>query len=380
MSVDMRIPGDPTAVTGIADWLDHQLAGPLVDVDVESANVRSQSEHLWEGQAGAAFRDTLYEVTRRTRDLPGYLRDIAEVLRAYAGRLQRGQEDFESLLGQAPGVGLEVRGTLILPPTTWLVSCPIDTSPENERDEWERYEQALATYDTVSEHVGTWWSELELWIAENLAPLTTRLEEFSDLDALLQGLAVGNEDVLTTTLDFVQETREGALTDLRVVAEQAGTDAQTFTDQLRSGNPAVRSAAEAADPDGIRRQLSVLNDAISDAARFSKVIPVVGVVVDVVAAGTEIADGGSPTSVGLGVAGGAGGAALAGWALAGVAIPPLGAVLIVGGVAVVAGSAATWLWEAAVPLDARETIDDFLVGTEPVLVSGGGSWIMGGSR
>ena len=138
------------------------------------------------------------------------------------------------------------------------------------------------------------------------------------------------------------------------------TDADTFTDQLRSGNPATHAAAEAANPRAIREGMEELLDHVEQVSRIGKIIPIVGPAIEIVTIGAAIAEGESGSSQIAGALGGAAGGAAAGGAIA-AAGGPLG--WVIGGAVVATvtvGSAATWAWEAWVPVDARESIDEWL--------------------
>lgn len=92
--------------------------------------------------------------------LPRYLQDAAEVFRAYANRLKRGQDDFDDLLVQGAEAGLTVAGKRVLIPTTSVTYCPTDDAPDDDVAEYDRYPGKLDSYHRISEYVGTWW---ETW-------------------------------------------------------------------------------------------------------------------------------------------------------------------------------------------------------------------------
>jgi hypothetical protein len=96
---------------------------------------------------------------------------------------------------------------------------------------------------------------------------------------------------------------------------------------------------------------------IEGVSKAGRIIPVVGVVIDIVATGVEIANGESETSSIAGLIGGLGGGAVAGGIAVGVGFPPIGVAIVVTVAAVAAGEGATALWEAWIPLDQREAID-----------------------
>jgi hypothetical protein len=151
--------------------------------------------------------------------------------------------------------------------------------------------------------------------------------------------------------------------------EAQQTEADRVVKALRSGNPAVRAAADAANPHAMRQSLDDLTRSISAVARYGKVIPVAGGVIDVVTAGTAIADGASAASVGAGLLGNVAGGAMGGALAVSVAAPPLAVAGMTIAGAVLAGTGASWAWEAWVPLDVREAIDDALIGERPLILA-----------
>jgi hypothetical protein len=130
----------------------------------------------------------------------------------------------------------------------------------------------------------------------------------------------------------------------------------------------------------MRADLRVLNEAIDSAAHYGRIIPVAGIVVDVSLSAVELADGGSPSSVGVGLGGGAASGIIGGALASG---PPGVVALAVGGVAALGGVAATWGYEAWVPLDVREAIDAGIYEAPEIIFGDGmiseptGTWAVG---
>ncbi|ERK70748.1 hypothetical protein [Leifsonia aquatica] len=367
MTIDLTVPGDTAAIRSVADWLDPGLRGAAVAADLELAYVWGDSQTYWTGEAGSAFRDTAQAVRNSTGITHAYLSDAAEVFRAYAGRLERGQSELDSIGRQASTLGLKVHRRKVSRPASTLTYCPAP----GESDDRRAYDTFLALvdlYNDVATRVGTWWGETESWVAEHIVPLTVRIDDLNSVSTLLSKLTVHNEDVVQTALEYAKQRTDRDMSWFRQKATVMQADADAIAKGLRSGNPALRAAAEAASPRVVREGLEELTRSIAGVARFSKVIPVAGAMVDVVSAGVELADGGSVSSVGAGLLGGAGGAA-AGAALAGTwTLPPVGAAVSIGVGAAAAGAGAHSAWEAWVPLDVREAIDDFLRGSRPALV------------
>ena len=366
MSIEVRMPGSPASVRAVADWLD-PVKARMSDVDVELAYIWGDSNHYWTGESGQAWRDAVGSVRERAMGATGYIGDSVEVFRAYANRLERVQEDFATLRFQAGEVGLRVVGATVFPPTTSLNYCPAPGAPEDDIAEYEDYLDKVASYNDLGTQVGTMIGELDAWIGANIVPLVARVGELQSLAGTVEALIGndnGNEEVANGVLEGYETFSDDRLEEWRKTHVSLQEEADTFRDQLRSGNPAVRAAAEAADPQAMRQGVERLAEQIGRVSSFSRVIPVAGAVIDVVSIAAEVEDGGSLTSelaeLGGGIAGGAAVAAGAsgpiGWVAGGV---------VVGGY--VAGKVTRWLWEAAVPLDTRESIDDFFIGSPPRL-------------
>ena len=308
--------------------------------------------------------------------------ESGEVLRAYANRLQRGQEYFDELLLQAAARGLRVSGTLVAPPLTSLSECPHTDSPREDIEEYQEYVAKVTVYNELATLVGTWWGELEAWLFEHMVPLLNGIEGFENLPSVLRDLALGNEDVVDFALTHESVRTRNDLLVYRTTASRMQSAADRFSAGLKSGNPAVKAAAIKADPRSIRGGLRELTDDLAKVTKVSKVIPVAGGILTIVTAGVEIAEGGSPSSVGVGVlagvGGGAGGGSLVATlaAIAGAAAPP---VLVAVGVTVgsiAAGQLGRWMYEAWIPLDVRETVNDFFL-NPPSLVGPTGTWAVG---
>lgn len=361
MTIDLTIPGDTGAIRDVATWL-RDVGGAVEGNTSELFLNQSDSSAYWQGEAGDAYRNALLAIQNAAHPVPSYADDAAEVFDAYAARLERGRETFASYREQALNRGLIIVGLTIYPPRTALDYCPGDDSPAEDVAEWDRYTRDLADYDTVAQAVGEWWGELELWVAEHFAPLVERVAELSPIGAVFDALHENESTVIDAALSAAEERADRDLTDWRAAAEQAQSDFDLFVDDLNSGHPGVRAAAEAVDFGGLRQEIRALNEAVQGVSRYSRVLPVVGGIVDAASATIELIDGGSPVSVAIsvlgGAAGGAGGAAIfaggpAAWIVAGGVIG-----------AVVVGEGGRWLWEAAVPLEHREAIDAGLQGED----------------
>jgi hypothetical protein len=370
MSLDLKIPGDPAGILNLAEWLSPTLSRAVSDVDLELAYTWSDSQQYWTGESGDAFRDAAMQIRNRSSNAPSFMQDVAEVFRAYANRLIRGQEQFDEYLRLAGDAGLSIAGHVIMLPITSLQYCPADSAPQEDIDEYRKYEDKIASYNRISEYVGEWRGKLKEWLVQHMVPLTGRVAEFSDLEDLLGKLRDTNGFLMGAVLEFTNESAKKSIMEQRMAANTMQEAADQFDRQLRSGNPALRAAAEAADPNGIRVGLGRLNEDIVNVTSKAKLIPYANTVLTIVTSGVELANGGSPTSIAAGLGGTAVGVAVGGPLVAAVpviAATPAGVVIGVGAIAAAAGVGAKYLWEAAVPLDWRETLDDAILGPPQVL-------------
>jgi len=372
MAIEMRMPGSPRSVKAVADWLD-AVKDAVSNVDVDLAQAKGESDYYWRGRSGRAWGSAVSTVRERAEDLPGFLGDAVEVFRAYANRLKRVQEDFDTLLHQAGEVGLTVVGKTVFPPTTTLDYCPAPGAPEEDLEEYDDYLRKVASYRDLGEKVGTRIGELDAWIGEKIVPLIARIANLKPLGGTVKALSDnGNAVPAELTLEAYKTYLDGNLSRWREHHDALQDAADAFRSQLRSGNPALSAAADAADPRAMGRSIAELGERIGKVSKLAKGLPVAGHMLDIVSIADELAGGGSLSSalaelggsMGGGALGGGGAAALAG----AIGSNPIGWVVggtIVGGVTIGAGS--RYLWEAAVPLNTRESIDSYFTDGKPRL-------------
>lgn len=362
----LEIDGDPDSIRTMASWLGDKLSQSVQRAVHSISAAGSESSIIWEGESGIEFRLLCGKILDKEPDTEQFTNDVAEVFRAYAGRLERGREKFDRLLDYARQEKLEVIGREILSPITALLACPAENASQEDVDQWNLYARKTGVYREIAREVGKWFGEQSTWAAEHFLPLAARSSDQSEFAKFFDALAIKNADVLQGVGEFSKTRLVDALADMRVDAAVKQEIADQFRKQLNSGNPALRAAAQQADHAGMKAEISLLNDRIAVSSRFQKSIPIGGVLVDIVSAVAELRNGASHTSVGAGILGGSVGASVgvglvefAGstFVVGGpIATPVAVASASVGG-AILTGAAAVWLWEAAVPLDIRETID-----------------------
>lgn len=377
MSIDVRVPGDPGSVRTVAGWLS-DIRRSLQDADAELAYIWSDSNLYWTGEAGSAWRRATSDLRDRAQPIPAFISDAMEVFHAYANRLERLHADFATLLIQAGEVGLVVRGTIVLPPATDLAYCPGPGDPTDDQESYAGFVGLLASYDDLARQVGTALGELNVWVGEHIVGLLARTSELNRLAGIVADMTKnGNEQIASSVLEGYETFVGERLGEWRKAHDGLQDNAETFFDRLRSGNPAVRGAAEAADPHAMRAGVEDLAEQIGRVSKFAKVIPVAGGAVEVVSLAVDISEGGSLGSGIAGIAGGAAGGtagtavgASIGTALSAVGVaggPVAWAVGVGVGAAILGGWTGRWIWEASVPLDVQESIDDFFLGQPPRL-------------
>lgn len=370
MSIDVRVPGNPGSIRTVAEWLG-SIRASLQDADAELAYIWSDSNSYWTGESGSGWRAATSNLRDRAQPIPALISDAMEVFHAYANRLERLQADFATLLFQAGEVGLIVCGTVVLPPATDLAYCPGPSDPIDDQRRYATFVGLLESYDDLARQVGTALGELDVWVGEHIVGVLARVGELSRIAGIVADMTKnGNQLLADSVLQGYETFLEERIGEWREKQTLLQSSAEAFNDQLRSGNPALRAAAEAADPQGMRGQVTELAEHIGQVSKFGRVLPLAGGAIDIVSIGLDVSQGGSLSSgvaSALGGMGGAsGGAALfvaafggsnpVGWAIGGA---------VIGSVSV--GVGARWLWEASVGLDVRESIDDFFVGRPPRL-------------
>src|SRR5690554_4238233 len=116
MSLDLTIQGDVQGLKELSEWLSGTLAGAADESDVELSLLVSDATYWWTGESGYAFNATAQAARRATFSVPSFVKDFAEVLRAYAERLQRGQNFFDEVKEYARDGGLQVTASGIKAP------------------------------------------------------------------------------------------------------------------------------------------------------------------------------------------------------------------------------------------------------------------------
>lgn len=352
--IDTHVPGDADQIADAAEWLDPTLK----DRADGSSNATALLPHAvyahWYGASSEEYRTLLADLTDAADEIVPMARDSAEKLRSYAGQIRRMKSDFAQHRDDARAAGLTVSGTQIQPPVDNIGYCPGDES-DPQWDAYQDYLDLVDVYNEIATDVGSWWGELEAWVADNLVAFLGTMPTSTGASTLLDTLAGANQGLIELYLENRQRQIDADMADLRTQAGQLRTDAAEFARELKSGNPAVRAAAEAANPPDMRVRANVLDDVADALGRGARHLPFIGPVLDVVFFGADVAGGRSPSSAGVEVLAGIGGAALVGVAVAGAPVTLTVGAVVVGGALI--GMGAAWAYENWVPQDVRESID-----------------------
>lgn len=362
MTIDTTTHGDPAQVRAAAEWLDPGLKGAADGSSNTTTLIPVGVRSHWFGQSADEYVTILLRVTDAANEAATQAADAAEKLRSYAGQLERMRDDFAAHRERARNEGLPVNGMIIGRPVSLVPVCP--TSRDDPYwDEWQAFLDQVDVYNEIAEDVGSWWGELEVWIAENLDGFLGTLPAQSLADKVLAGFAEVSGEIPQSFLDgSALQWKDDALA-LTTHAEELRQGASDFVRELRSGNPAVKAAAEAANPQGMRWAADEAEDLARRLTSAGKAVPVVGWGFDLWDLGSDMSTGDDPSSTGVEIIGGVvgGAAATAGVAAltaAGVVtLPVWGTAAIVAGAGIAVGAGAVWAYESWVPQDVRESID-----------------------
>lgn len=362
MTIDTTTYGDAAQIRAAAEWLDPGLKDAADTVSNGATLTSTSVRGHWYGESADDYVTILLQVSDAAKEILPHARDAAEKFRSYAGQLERMKSDFAAHRERAADQGLPVNGKVIARPVCLVPVCP--TSREDPYwGEWQAYLDQVEVYNEIAADIGAWWGELEVWIAENLDGFLGGLPEQSVAEKILTGLSSAGGTASRIYLGAQGLSWAGTARQLVSTAERLRTGASDFVRGLRSGNPAVRAAAEAANPSGMRWAAGEAEDLARRLARAGKVLPAVGWGIDIWSLGSALENEDDPSSTAVNIAGGVVGgiattAAVGALVAAGViTLPVWGTAVVVAGAAVAVGAGATWAYNEWVPQDVREAID-----------------------
>ncbi|WP_315638105.1 MULTISPECIES: hypothetical protein [Microbacterium] len=358
MTIDTTTYGDADQVQAAADWLDPDLKDAADVSSNVTTFIPTGVRGHWFGESADDYVTILSRTTDAAKEIKDLARDAAEKLRSYAGQLRRMKEDFATHRDNARAAGLPVNGMIIGRPVSLIPVCP--TSRDDPYwDEWQEHLDRIELYNEIAADVGSWWGELEVWISENLDGFLGTMPSQSTAGQILAGLGKAGGELPKAYLEGQKLAWEGTAADLVNHAGELREGASDFVRELRSGNPAVKAAAEAANPSGMRWAADEAEDLARGFSRASRALPLVGWGIDAWSFGSAMSSGDDPSATGIQILAGAGAAAGVGaLATAGVITAPVwGTALLATGAAFAVGAGAVWAYESWVPQDVREAID-----------------------
>jgi hypothetical protein len=361
--IDTHVPGEPAQIRAAAEWLDPEVNAACDAGATESFRIRNISSGHWFGGSGAAYREVASELGTAGNDLTTQAMDAAEKLRSYAGQLERMKSDFAQLCTTALAGGLTVKGTEIHPPVNELGYCPAPGADQQDLDAYEAYSDQVAIYNEIAGEVGTWWGELELWVADNLDAFHAAMPIDDSMSRLLDTLGYANTALVGTYLENRVREWKTDVQDLKAESARLSADAARFQRQLKSGHPGVAAAAREANPRTLRQAARTTDELAEFIRRGGKFLPGIGPVLGAIDIGIALASGDDPSGAIVETVVGALGGVVVGAGIAagavalGVTAPVWVTVVAVGVGSVAIGAGAVWAYEELVPQDTREMLD-----------------------
>lgn len=113
--LDTEIKGNPEECRAVARWLDEMSRGVHQAGDA-LFRARSESESLWQGQAGDAFRDSIGPKAKDSDEIRNRCSKLSTALMNFAGTLEVAQRRMVEAREVAAQAGIDVTPTQINPP------------------------------------------------------------------------------------------------------------------------------------------------------------------------------------------------------------------------------------------------------------------------
>lgn len=372
MSIDTHLAGSPSSVDEAALWME-KLDRALDDASEDVRVARSRGAWAWSGATAEAYHDLAGDLGKATDEIQGRAGDAAEKFRAYAQQLRYRQDDMAGHREAAVAGGLVVDGTTIqAPPPAAAVPALHPGATAQETAAWEdataareRAVTKIELYESLVGDVAHTFDRIDQWVLDNLIPQ----EQESVLPSLANGMAaaiIKPDNLLGGATDFGSNTFAARAAELMARAEAHVVSLAA----RRSGNPAVRAGTQSPSQTALDRARARSTnygkwlDAAADSRIWGRVLKFAGPIVAVGTGLWQISNGESPSTVGVEIAAGAAGAALAvaGVGAAAVALGVTAPVWATAAAVVVVGGAAAWAagqaYEHLVPQDVREAIDE----------------------
>ncbi|MBS3183000.1 hypothetical protein [Leucobacter manosquensis] len=327
------------------------------------ARLESDIQYSWHGDSVIGFQGAAAKMRLASEPVSQYAREAAEVFSAFAERISRGRNTFADYADSAAAAGMTVVGKrFIRAPESPVEFAPtgecLTPDPRSQRE----YAKLIEMFLEINRLVAMWAADTTDWIHTNIIPLIGKLQTVGGLDVVLKHFDLNGFEILEALLEDA-EKRVGERLDDFYERQRAFEEAyEEHQKDKRSNDPRRQARVDEFDKPGNRTALEEVEKHIDRLEPGKVLLRVGGSATGVIGAAVELANGASPSEVGVGVAGGAVGGWVVGLggAALGAAFPPAAPFLAMGGS--VGGSAAgsavsKATWEAWVPLRTREAID-----------------------
>ncbi|MGB6163219.1 MAG: hypothetical protein WCF33_02450 [Pseudonocardiaceae bacterium] len=183
-SVDLRIAGDVQACRDCATTL-QSLGDGIINAATSFYRARSESETLWLGQGGDAFRDRMSPIAAGTDQLADHTHEIGQALHAFADDLSTVRSRMDQARQVASDAGLAVNGDTIEAPEMLSDDTQAAAYAEVSQTLSEAHTLETAAHDTLERKFTNWSSIVEdlqgqwYWLAASntTAPVGAALAE-----------------------------------------------------------------------------------------------------------------------------------------------------------------------------------------------------------
>ncbi|WP_030143256.1 hypothetical protein [Mycetocola saprophilus] len=358
--IDLDIPGEPASVRTLASWFSPTMSAGLRAASDALRGTRTSSTQGFEGEGGDAFRTKVGDALSVLWPVEDYLNLADATLNDYAELLERGRTRSIHLGEDARAAGLVVTGGRYIqaPVSPLPVDCFATPPPPPPREKVvaaKAYWKQAAEYARISTAMGQWWSEHDGWIRDNIPPLLDGEERLSVLAQVWDTLRAANLDLFASAgFEAGTQTRNTALDGLR-------TSLKRVTEEAVASNQ--QGLARFIEADRIDSVTAGLNVQIEAGVKIGRYLSFGGATITVVTSTFDLATGTPADVVGVGLLGGAAGAAIGSKAasLVGLVLPvaatPLGTAFILTIGSAGTGLLAQELYERLVPDSTREQLD-----------------------
>lgn len=352
MPIDTRLPGDPGAVRTAATWLRDGLRASVAAAADEAHRTRRDSEAVWSGGAGDAFRSRLGTAVGPADALGEDATGSARALERWAGDLDSARAAMERARTLALDAGLVVTGDVIEEPGPAPVA-PAGADPV----------QAAAAADLHAGRVTAWNAAVQQSDEAHRILRAGGEVLRSYANEVVGKWHLNATDFANGVVGGLAEKRRAALLARSTMLADAAERARALYLRSPGGSAVARRAGEIEFVTQ-NRAAALAREADGWVGTVVRRAPVIGVAITAAGVGFDISQGKPPgKAIASGIvsglaAFGAGGAITTALVAAGVSNPIGWAALGAVGVGIGVGMAVDWAYDEWVPQDVRDGIDN----------------------